>query len=127
MHSKHTQVLEGGRAILRNVFVRNYADIRIPSMVDWYSELSRAGVAITYVSNSPFELVRVIRAFFQDAQLPVGTLRLKQYDRGGGLFSNLWQPAGLRKRPNVEAVLKVCARVFFRPFRELLNISEGVE
>ena len=105
--AQHTEVLKGVRTILRNVFVKPFAEVQIEGMKSWYQAMADQGAAFHFVSNSPWELSSVIRGYFTEAGLPPGQLTLKKYERGKGLLSGLWEPAGQRKQANVESVLNV--------------------
>jgi len=74
-------------------------------MGEWYSEMWRRGVRFHYVSNGPFELLPVINDFFQLAQLPAGSVRLRSYGTRS-LFSGLLSAPAERKRDGVVEVLK---------------------
>ncbi|KAH9072238.1 hypothetical protein EDB83DRAFT_2517013 [Lactarius deliciosus] len=66
-------VTRGARTVFRNVFVKDLNENVIPGMGEWYSKMWSLGVRFHYVSNGPFELLPVISAFFQLAQLPTGS------------------------------------------------------
>jgi len=94
----------GARAVFHNVFVKELEENLIPGMGEWYTEMWRRGVRFHYVSNGPFELLPVITDFFQLAQLPTGSVRLRSYGRRS-LFSDLLSAPSDRKRDGVLEVL----------------------
>ncbi|KAI6044441.1 hypothetical protein EDC04DRAFT_2938373 [Pisolithus marmoratus] len=76
----------------------------IPEMAEWYRSLWKRGVRFHYVSNSPFELVEVIRQFIKISGLPLGSVRLRSYT-GKSLFNGILSAPATRKRANVVEVL----------------------
>lgn len=102
---KMSGVTRGARTVFHNVFVKDLAENVIPGMGEWYSEMWRRGVRFHYVSNGPFELLPVINDFFQLAQLPAGSVRLRSYGTRS-LFSGLLSAPAERKRDGVIEVLK---------------------
>ncbi|KAG8926373.1 hypothetical protein FRC01_008946 [Tulasnella sp. 417] len=105
---KRTEVLQGVKAIYRNVFVKGLSDLILPGMADWYSAMARRGVRFHYVSNSPFELLPVLQEFFSIAGLPHGSVRLRYYG-GRSMLGGLWSGAGDRKRGGIIEVLDAFA------------------
>ncbi|CEQ42838.1 SPOSA6832_04703 [Sporobolomyces salmonicolor] len=103
---KWTEVLKGTKTIFRNVFVRELRDIRVPGMASWYRAMSSRGAHFHYVSNSPWELWPVVRAFMDSAGFPSGSCTLKEYGGAGSAIAKLWEEPGQRKRANVENILK---------------------
>ncbi|GAA5871119.1 hypothetical protein JCM1840_007595 [Sporobolomyces johnsonii] len=103
---KWTEVLKGTKTIFRNVFVRELRDIRVPGMASWYQAMSSRGAHFHYVSNSPWELWPVVRAFMDSAGFPSGSCTLKEYGGAGSAIAKLWEEPGQRKRANVENILK---------------------
>ncbi|KAI0316763.1 hypothetical protein OF83DRAFT_1059817 [Amylostereum chailletii] len=101
---KLSSVLGGARAVFYNVFVKDLRDNVIRGMGEWYGEMWRRGVRFHYVSNGPFELLPVINEFFQLAQLPAGSIRLRSYTTRS-LFNGLLSAPAARKRAGVEDVL----------------------
>lgn len=67
--------------------------------------MHKLGAPIHYVSNGPVELAEVIRDFMHSAGLPVGQIKLKEYSGGSQMVTNMWEPAGQRKRANLVDVL----------------------
>ncbi|KAF8210675.1 hypothetical protein K438DRAFT_1810137 [Mycena galopus ATCC 62051] len=101
---KLANVLSGARTVFRNVFVREYKEIVIPGMGEWYTEMWRRRVRFHYVSNGPFELLPVLADFFPIAQLPPGSIKLRSY-AGRSLFSGLLSAPAARKRAGVQEIL----------------------
>lgn len=101
---KMSGVTRGARTVFRNVFVNDLNENVIPGMGEWYSKMWSLGVRFHYVSNGPFELLPVISAFFQLAQLPTGSVRLRSYGTRS-LFSGLLSAPAERKRDGVVEVL----------------------
>ncbi|KAJ7085850.1 hypothetical protein C8R43DRAFT_312264 [Mycena crocata] len=102
---KMANILSGARAIFHNVFVKEYTDIIIPGMGEWYTKMWRKGVRFHYVSNGPFELLPVLADFFQVSQLPPGSIKLRSY-AGRSLFSGLLSAPAARKRAGVLDILQ---------------------
>ncbi|KAJ7693313.1 hypothetical protein B0H17DRAFT_1059716 [Mycena rosella] len=102
---KLADVLSGARVIFHNVFVKEYKDIVIPGMGEWYTGMWRRGVRFHYVSNGPFELLPVLADFFQVSQLPPGSIKLRSY-AGRSLFSGLLSAPAARKRAGVQEILQ---------------------
>ncbi|KAJ7495911.1 hypothetical protein B0H11DRAFT_2001197 [Mycena galericulata] len=102
---KLANVLNGARAIFYNVFVKEFKDIVIPGMGEWYTGMWRRGVRFHYVSNGPFELLPVLADFFTISQLPPGSIKLRSY-AGRSLFSGLLSAPAARKRAGVQEILQ---------------------
>ncbi|KAJ7077316.1 hypothetical protein B0H15DRAFT_915401 [Mycena belliarum] len=102
---KMADILSGARVIFRNVFVKEYKDIIIPGMGEWYTGMWRRGVRFHYVSNGPFELLPILADFFQVSQLPPGSIKLRSY-AGRSLFSGLLSAPAARKRAGVQEILQ---------------------
>ncbi|KAJ7072028.1 hypothetical protein C8F01DRAFT_1011500 [Mycena amicta] len=99
-------VLAGARAVFHNVFVKDYTDIVVPGMGEWYRDaMWKRGVRFHYVSNGPFELLPVLADFFQVSQLPPGSIKLRSY-AGRSLFSGLLSAPAARKRAGVLDILQ---------------------
>lgn len=101
---KFSSILGGARSVFRNVFVKELSDTIIPGMGDWYSEMWSKGVRFHYVSNGPFELLPVIREFFQISHLPPGSIKLRSY-AGRSIFDGFLTAPASRKRAGVEDIL----------------------
>ncbi|KAJ7268654.1 hypothetical protein B0H12DRAFT_58952 [Mycena haematopus] len=103
---KLANVLHGARSVFRNVFVKEFKEIVIPGMGEWYTGMWRRRVRFHYVSNGPFELLPVLADFFAVAQLPPGSIKLRSY-AGRSLFSGLLSAPAARKRAGVQEILNV--------------------
>jgi hypothetical protein len=101
---KLSNIRSGARAVFRNVFVKDLEETTIPEMGTWYQSMRERGVHFHYVSNSPFELLPVIKEFLQISDLPQGSIALKSYN-GRSFFSALLSDPATRKRANVVDVL----------------------
>ncbi|OJA21189.1 hypothetical protein AZE42_01367 [Rhizopogon vesiculosus] len=101
---KLSNIPSGARAVFRNVFVKDLEETQIPEMGSWYKLMWERGVRFHYVSNSPFELLPVIKEFLQISDLPPGSIRLKSYN-GRSFFNGLLSTPATRKRANVLEVL----------------------
>ncbi|KAG2144583.1 hypothetical protein DEU56DRAFT_209858 [Suillus clintonianus] len=101
---KLSNITSGARAVFRNVFVKDLEETTIPEMGTWYQAMWRRGVRFHYVSNSPFELLPVIKEFLRISDLPQGSICLKSYN-GRSFFNALLSDPATRKRANVVDVL----------------------
>lgn len=101
---KLSNITSGARAVFRNVFVKDLEETTIPEMGTWYKSMWERGVRFHYVSNSPFELLPVIKEFLQISDLPHGSIALKSYS-GRSFFNALLSDPATRKRANVVDVL----------------------
>lgn len=101
---KLSNITSGARAVFRNVFVKDLEETTIPEMGTWYQSMWERGVRFHYVSNSPFELLPVIKEFLQISDLPQGSIALKSYN-GRSFFNALLSDPATRKRANVVDVL----------------------
>lgn len=100
---KVTGVLGNKRELFRNVFVHEYEKIAIEGVKEWYQELSNLGVQFHYVSNSPWQLYPTIQSYLNKANLPHGSMHLKDYT--GFLLNGLFESAGERKKKNLYKIL----------------------
>ncbi|KAK9236061.1 hypothetical protein V1525DRAFT_434114 [Lipomyces kononenkoae] len=99
---KHTGITGAKKGIFKNVFVKDYTELEIKGVADWYQKLNKLGVPIHYVSNSPWQLYPSIAKFLHRAGLPTGSVHLKHYN---GFLYGLLEPAVERKRFNLESIL----------------------
>ena len=100
-----TEILNGVRAMFRNVFVNDEKEMVIPDIVNWYNDMHKQGISgFHYVSNSPYEAFSAISDFFKISNLPHGHFKLKYYG-GKSLLGGLWEPAAERKRAGVIEIL----------------------
>ncbi|KAG1738886.1 uncharacterized protein EDB91DRAFT_1054234 [Suillus paluster] len=101
---KLSNITNGARTVFHNVFVKDLAETTIPEMGTWYKSMWGRGVRFHYVSNSPFELLPVVKEFLQISDLPQGSICLKSYN-GRSFFNALLSDPATRKRANVVEVL----------------------
>ncbi|KAK7005810.1 hypothetical protein R3P38DRAFT_3404535 [Favolaschia claudopus] len=101
---KLSNVLHGARAVFHNVFVKEFKEIIIPGMGEWYTDMWERGVRFHYVSNGPFEMLPILADFFAVSQLPPGSIKLRSY-AGRSLFSGLLSAPAARKRAGVQEIL----------------------
>ncbi|KAJ8503063.1 hypothetical protein ONZ45_g11184 [Pleurotus djamor] len=109
---KRSNILSGARAVFHNVFVKDYHDIIIPGMGEWYTSMWSRGIRFHYVSNGPFELLPVVIDFLHASQLPPGSIKLKSYG-GRSLFNGLLSAPASRKRAGIEEVLDAFPKARF--------------
>lgn len=100
---KHSNILMGAKEIFRNTFVRDLSDMAIGGVRDWYTTLYDMGVKIHYCSNSPWQLYPVLATFFKRANLPPGSLHLKQYS---GMLQGIFEPVAERKKGTLERIMR---------------------
>ncbi|KAJ4391714.1 hypothetical protein N0V93_005334 [Gnomoniopsis smithogilvyi] len=100
---KHSSISLGAREIFRNTFIRDLKGLTIDGVQEWYGELHKMGVRFHYCSNSPWQLFPVIATFFRHAQLPPGSLHLKQYS---GMLQGIFEPVAERKKGTLEKILR---------------------
>lgn len=115
---KHTAVAQGARELFRNTFVRDLKSLGVKGMSSWYKSARDRGAIVHYVSNSPWQIWPTMRAFFDVQGLPFGSVHLKQYS---GFLQGILEPAGERKRANVESIL----REF--PMRRFILVGDSAE
>ena len=100
-----TEILNGVRAMFKNVFVNDEKQMIIPDIVHWYNLMQSQGLSgFHYVSNSPFEAFNAIHDFFRASKLPHGHFKLKYYG-GKSFLGGLWEPAAERKRSGIYEIL----------------------
>ncbi|KAI3391317.1 hypothetical protein diail_7605 [Diaporthe ilicicola] len=100
---KKSSISLGAREIFRNTFIRDLKDLTVAGVEEWYGELHRMGVRFHYCSNSPWQLFPVIATFFRLANLPPGSLHLKQYS---GMLQGIFEPVAERKKGTLEKILR---------------------
>lgn len=100
---KHSSISLGAREIFRNTFIRDLKGLTIDGVQEWYGELHKMGVRFHYCSNSPWQLFPVIATFFRHAQLPPGSLHLKQYS---GMLQGIFEPVAERKKGTLDKILR---------------------
>ncbi|KAK7744363.1 hypothetical protein SLS62_010217 [Diatrype stigma] len=100
---KHSNILMGAKEIFRNTFIRDLNDMAVGGVTDWYSSLYDMGVKIHYCSNSPWQLYPVLATFLKRANLPPGSLHLKQYS---GMLQGIFEPVAERKKGTLEKIMR---------------------
>jgi phosphatidate phosphatase APP1 len=99
---KHSSIGGGAREIFRNTFIRDFGDLTIDGVKEWYNALYSMGVGIHYVSNAPWQLFPVLMTFFRTAELPPGSYHLKQYS---GMLQGIFEPVAERKKGTLEKIM----------------------
>lgn len=99
---KNTSIDSGAREVFRNTFIRDFQDLTIDGVKEWYNLMNDMGVEIHYVSNSPWQLFPTLVRFFKDAGLPFGSYHLKSYS---GMLQGILEPASERKKPTIMKIL----------------------
>lgn len=100
---RHTGVTGDKREMFRNVFVRDYNEVLIEGVSHWYKVMETMGVKFHYVSNSPWQIIKIISEYLDHAGMPKGSIHLKEYT---GLLKGLLEPASERKKPTLQAILR---------------------
>ncbi|CAG8586313.1 6104_t:CDS:2 [Paraglomus occultum] len=75
---KETDVMDGVGKVLTNTFLQPTK--AVDGMADAYRSWYEKGIAIHYVSNSPWQLFPMLRNFFKEYNFPPGSAHLKFYD-----------------------------------------------
>ncbi|EYE96367.1 phosphatidate phosphatase App1 family protein, partial [Aspergillus ruber CBS 135680] len=100
---KHSAIANGAKEMFRNTFVRELSDLTVRGVDEWYTQLTKLGVEIHYVSNAPWQLYPLLERFFKLVGLPPGSIHLKQYS---GMLQGIFEPTAERKRASLERILK---------------------
>lgn len=100
---KHSAIGSGAKEIFKNVFVREFADLSVKGVKEWYANLASMGCFFHYVSNSPWQLYPLLTSFFSAAGLPPGSFHLKQYS---GMLQGIFEPVAERKKGTLERILR---------------------
>ncbi|EEA18723.1 hypothetical protein TMatcc_010736 [Talaromyces marneffei ATCC 18224] len=100
---KHTAITSGAREVFWNTFLRDFNDLTIQGVREWYGKLYDMGVGIHYVSNSPWQLYPQLKLFFKIAGLPNGSFHLKQYS---GMLQGIFEPTAERKRMSLDKIMR---------------------
>lgn len=100
---KHSAIGSGPREIFRNAFVRDFSDLTIEGVKEWYNTLHDMGVKLHYVSNSPWQMYPALTTFFKLAHLPKGSFHLKQYS---GMLQGIFEPVAERKKASLDKLLR---------------------
>ncbi|KAG7661546.1 uncharacterized protein J8A68_004915 [[Candida] subhashii] len=101
---KLTGVIGDKRELMTNLLLNEISSWSIPSVIKWYGEMHKhEQVSFHYVSNSPWQLFSTIQQYFRIANLPPGSVHLKQYT--GNIISSLLEPSSSRKKRALYKIL----------------------
>jgi phosphatidate phosphatase APP1 len=100
---KHSAISAGAREIFRNAFIRNFDDLTIEGVREWYATMHDMGVKLHYVSNSPWQMYPILTTFFKMAHLPKGSFHLKQYS---GMLQGIFEPVAERKKSSLDKLMR---------------------
>ncbi|CAK7893849.1 phosphatidate phosphatase App1p [[Candida] anglica] len=96
---KLTGVIGDKRELMRSLLLNDVSSWNIPGVIKWYTKLygSNLGkLTFHYVSNSPWQLFPTIKEYFHQANLPPGSVHLKQYT--GNIIASLMEPSSSKKK-----------------------------
>jgi hypothetical protein len=99
---KHSAIASGAKEVFWNTFIRDFNDLTIQGVREWYGRLYDMGVGIHYVSNAPWQLYPQLKLYFKMAGLPNGSFHLKQYS---GMLQGIFEPTAERKRMSLERIM----------------------
>jgi phosphatidate phosphatase APP1 len=99
---KHSAIASGAKEVFWNTFIRDFNDLTIQGVREWYGRLYDMGVGIHYVSNAPWQLYPQLKLYFKMAGLPNGSFHLKQYS---GMLQGIFEPTAERKRVSLEKIM----------------------
>lgn len=99
---KHSAIASGAKEVFWNTFIRDFNDLTIQGVREWYGRLYDMGVGIHYVSNAPWQLYPQLKLYFKMAGLPNGSFHLKQYS---GMLQGIFEPTAERKRMSLEKIM----------------------
>ena len=99
---KHSAILGGAKEIFRNAFIREFRDLTVPGVCEWYTKLHDMGVKLHYLSNSPWQMYPLLVSFFAQAGLPPGSFHLKQYS---GMLQGIFEPVAERKKGTMNRIM----------------------
>ena len=99
---KHSAIGGGAREIFRNAFIRDFGDLIIEGVQDWYDKLGDLGVKFHYLSNSPWQMYPLLVSYFARAGLPAGSFHLKQYS---GMLQGIFEPVAERKKGTMNRIM----------------------
>lgn len=105
---KLTGVIGDKRELMRSLLLGDVSQWYIQTVVKWYEQIynnkSFANkVSFHYISNSPWQLFPLIQKYFHFADLPPGSVHLKQYT--GNIIASLMEPASLKKKHSLYKVI----------------------
>ncbi|KAF8248434.1 hypothetical protein K440DRAFT_625799, partial [Wilcoxina mikolae CBS 423.85] len=117
---KNSGIMLGTREMARATFTAPVKDFIIEGVAEWYKILAAQpyNCSLFYISNSPWQLYPVLKSFFDEVGLPVGSFHLKHYN---GVLQGILEPAADRKRGTVERVIQDF------PYRKWLLIGDSGE
>lgn len=98
---KDTQVLCGAKTVLRNTFFK--AAQPVDGMADTYKSLYDHGLDFHYVSNSPFQLVSMLKDFLHENNFPLGSFHLRM---SGNPLARFTETPGQAKRDSVLQIMQ---------------------
>lgn len=100
---KKSNISLGAREIFRNTFIRDWGDMCVEGVREWYGSLHDMGAQFHYCSNSPWQLFPVLATFLKGAGIPPGSLHLKQYS---GMLQGIFEPVAERKKGTLERLMR---------------------
>jgi len=102
---KNSGIMLGAREMAKATFTAPMKDFIIEGVAEWYQTLAGPpyDCSLHYISNSPWQLYPVLRSFFSEIGLPVGSFDLKHYH---GMLQGILEPAAERKRGTIERVMQ---------------------
>lgn len=100
---KLTGVVNDKRDMFRNVFTKKAKDLEIPGFANWFNLAESKGCKVHYVSNSPWQLLKPIKNFFDLVDLPYDSIHLKQYS--GNVIALLMEPSSERKKSTLMRIV----------------------
>jgi phosphatidate phosphatase APP1 len=98
---KDTQVLRGAKTVLRNTFFQ--AARAVDGMAETYKTLYDQGLDFHYVSNSPFQLVSMLKDFLHENSFPLGSFHLRM---SGNPLARFTETPGQAKRESVLQIMR---------------------
>ncbi|ORZ20920.1 hypothetical protein BCR41DRAFT_369521 [Lobosporangium transversale] len=97
---KETNIAAGAKIVLQNTFLNEMQDV--PGMANVYKEWWKQGVAIHYVSNSPWQLIPSLLDFFHTHKFPPGSAHLRLHD---SVLKSYFMSPGEHKRRAISEIL----------------------
>lgn len=98
-----TGVTGDKRQLLRNILLQDHSKAKVEGVDEWFRTLASAGVQFHYVSNSPWQLYRLIDAFLNENKFPQGSIHLKHYS---GIINGLTTPSTGKKQATLRKMFK---------------------
>ena len=106
-------------SLLQNTFTSPFR--AVPGMPEVYSDWAQRGAVFHYVSSSPWQLYRPLRAFFAEAGLPAGPMEMKTFSARLSRFVSLFDDPVRTKLPVIESILKAW------PQRRFVLVGDSTE